>query len=102
MLNESIEEFRTYLNCELADLEMFKTVVKISKLQLEELVIMITEVGKTFFNGRLKKERITALHDTRNLKMIRNRLGGLLSIHSSEVLRNHSFFKAKSLARNKV
>ena len=58
---------------------------------------MKAEIDKpNFLNKRMDKTRLLAPNDPKDLKKIKNRIVGLISITSAEVLKNHAFLKYKS------
>ena len=79
----------------MADLEVFRKHIDISKKQLTDLVIMKFEIDKNFRNKRMDKSRLLAPNDPKDLKKIKNRLVGLVSTASNETLKNFTFLKYK-------
>ena len=59
------------------------------------LLIMKFEVDKNFQIKRLDKSRLLAPNDPKDLKKIKNRITGIISIVSSDVLKNNTYLKYK-------
>ena len=58
---------------------------------------MKAEIDKpNFLNKRIDKSRLLAPNDPKDLKKIKNRIVGLISITSGEVLKTHTFLKYKA------
>ena len=53
------------------------------------------EVDKNFQIKRLDKSRLLAPNDPKDLKKIKNRITGIISIVSSDVLKNNTYLKYK-------
>ena len=63
---------------------------------MNDFIIMKAEIDKPqFLNKRMDKSRLLAPNDPKDLKKIRNRIVGLISIASAEVLKTHNFLKYK-------
>ena len=63
---------------------------------MNDFIIMKAEIDKPhFLNKRMDKSRLLAPNDPKDLKKIRNRVVGLISIASAEVLKTHNFLKYK-------
>jgi len=52
-------------------------------MQLQNLIIMKYEIDKNFLNKRLDKSRMLAPKDPKDIKKIKNRIMGLISILAS-------------------
>ena len=60
-----------------------------------DLLIMKFEVDRNFQMKRLDKNRLLAPNDPKDLKKIKNRILGIISVVSSEVLKSNTFLKYK-------
>jgi hypothetical protein len=54
-----------------------------SKRQLENLLIMKYEIDKPFINKRIDKTRILAPKDPKDIKKLKGRIFGMISIRSA-------------------
>ncbi len=101
VLPELIEELKTFIFCEKADVQLFETVVRSAKIKVEDFIIMKNEVGKEFLNKRFDNSRLLA-KDQKTLKMIKSRLGGEISTIFQEEFKRNSFLKIKENLKVKV
>ena len=90
-----IDEMREYFRCEMADMELFRKHLEVSRRQLMDLLIMKFEIDKNFEMKRIDKSRLLAPHDPKDLKKIKNRIVGLLTVRASEMLKTFTFLKYK-------
>ncbi len=60
------------------------------------------EIDKNFEIKRIDKSRLLAPHDPKDLKKIKNRIAGMISIRSSDVLKSLTFLKYKSKLKSSV
>jgi len=54
------------------------------------------EVDKNFQIKRLDKNRLLAPNDPKDMKKIKNRILGIISVVSADVLKNNTFLKYKA------
>ena len=96
VVDSSIQELREYVRCEMADLELFRKYLELTKRQLEDLLLMKYEIDKNFINKRFNKGRMLAPNDSKDIKKIKGRIIGLITVRAAEVLKTNSFLKLKA------
>lgn len=67
-----------------------------------DLLIMKHEIDKDYLNKRIDKGRFLAPHDPKDLKKIKNRVVGMISIRASEILKTSNFLKYKNKIKTTV
>lgn len=53
------------------------------------------EIDKPFINKRIDKSRILAPNDPKDIKKLKSRIIGMISIRSSDIIRHNNFLKLK-------
>ena len=71
------------ITCEQSDIALFETILKSSKVKLEELIIMKHEVGLRFHLTKFDFSRLLS-NDTKTIRMMKSRIDGEISIRSSD------------------
>ena len=69
--------------------------VDIARLYVEDFLIMKEEVDKNFVNSRIDKSRLLSM-DNKNVKMIRNRINGVVATAASDIIKVENFLKWKA------
>lgn len=54
------------------------------------------EIDRPFINTRIDKSRILAPNDPKDIKKLKGRITGMLSIRATEVLKQNNFLKLKT------